>query len=217
MTEVGRNGPLFPSNSVRSIPAISLIIVGCKADIAPPGNRPSVDFHLIAESTIFGGEDEMTPFQEIKTVPPVKAIGLQADVSLWNVDTAFTRLYESAMEGKLRFHQPGFGIRRGEAGLPDPFRSDYEVCFPLDGEPRDAIPGTGIRELPAQKVASFIHRGPYHWISCTYEKVLDWLGENRYEVAGEIREVFFVAPEPHSGGTQDDMLTEIQVPVRKAA
>jgi hypothetical protein len=44
--------------------------------------------------------------------------------------------------------------------------------------------------------------------------VLDWLRENRYEEAGETREVFFVAPEPHSGGTQDDMLTEIQVPIR---
>jgi hypothetical protein len=26
-----------------------------------------------------------------------------------------------------------------------------------------------------------------------------------------------VAPEPHSGGSQDDMLTEIQVPIRSAA
>jgi effector-binding domain-containing protein len=66
-------------------------------------------------------------------------------------------------------------------------------------------------------VASFYHRGPYDWIPCTYEKVLEWLRENRYVVAGEPREVFFVAPEPHAGGTQDDMLTEIQVPVRKAA
>jgi len=47
--------------------------------------------------------------------------------------------------------------------------------------------------------------------------VLDWLRENRYEATGEAREVFFVAPEPHSGGSQDDMLTEIQVPVRSAA
>ena len=49
------------------------------------------------------------------------------------------------------------------------------------------------------------------------EKVLDWFRENRYEVAGAPREVFFVAPEPHGGGTQDDMLTEIQVPIRKAS
>ncbi|MGZ8429598.1 MAG: hypothetical protein ACXW4G_09605, partial [Candidatus Deferrimicrobiaceae bacterium] len=50
-----------------------------------------------------------------------------------------------------------------------------------------------------------------------YEKVLDWLRENRYEVAGNPREVFFVAPDPHSGGTQDDMLTEIQIPIRLRA
>jgi effector-binding domain-containing protein len=46
--------------------------------------------------------------------------------------------------------------------------------------------------------------------------VLDWLRENRYEAAGNTREAFFVAPEPHSGGTQDDMLTEIQIPIRPA-
>ncbi len=159
----------------------------------------------------------MTPFHEIKTIPPMKAIGLRADISLWNIDTALTRLYESAMERRLMFHQPGLGIRREGVVVPDPFHSEYEVLYPLDGEPPEDVPGTEIRELPGHVVASFFHRGPYDWIPCTYEKVLDWLRENRYEVAGEPREIFFVAPEPHAGGTQDDMLTEIQVPVRKAA
>ncbi len=159
----------------------------------------------------------MTPFHEIKNVPPMRAIGLRADISLWNIDTTLTRLYEAAMERRVMFHQPGLGIRREGVVIPDPFHSDYEVLYPLDGELAEAVPGTEVRELPGQEVASFFHRGPYSWIACTYEKVLDWLRENRYEVAGEPREVFLVAPEPHAGGTQDDMLTEIQVPIRKAA
>ncbi|MGE5246843.1 MAG: GyrI-like domain-containing protein, partial [Verrucomicrobiota bacterium] len=101
--------------------------------------------------------------------------------------------------------------------IPDAFHSDYQVHFPLNQDPAEAIAGTEIVEIPEADVATFVHRGPYEWIQCTYEKVLDWFRENPYEVAGEPRELFFVAPEPHSGGSQDDMLTEIQVPVRAAA
>jgi effector-binding domain-containing protein len=121
------------------------------------------------------------------------------------------------MEHKLMFREPALGIRREGLGMPDAFHADYVVLFPLEGEQEANVPGAEIMELPGQEVASFYHRGPYDWIACTYEKVLEWLRENRYVVAGEPREVFFVAPEPHAGGTQDDMLTEIQVPVRKAA
>ena len=156
----------------------------------------------------------MTPFREISKVPAVKVVAWRGDVSLWNIDTAFSRLYDKAMERKLMFRQPAIGIRHGGVRIPDPFHSDYEIMFPLTVDPSGAMPGTDVKELPEQEVASFIHRGPYTWISCTYEKVLDWFRENRYEVAGEPREVFFVAPEPHSGGTQDDMLTEIQIPIR---
>lgn len=162
-------------------------------------------------------EEKMTPFQEIKKVPEVKAVGFRIDASLWNVDTAFSRLYDRAMELKLMFKQPGLGIRRGGVKVPDAFHAEYEVLFPLAGETEGPVPGVEVVTLPGQEVASFVHRGPYDWIPCTYEKVLDWLRENRYEVAGETREVFLVAPEPHAGGTQDDMLTEIQVPIRKAA
>ncbi len=161
----------------------------------------------------------MTPFHEIKQVPGIRAIGMRGDMSLWGVDTAFTRLYEKAMEGRLMFRQPALGIRRGGGGVrvPDAFHSDYEVFFPLNADPEEQIPGTEVVEIPGARVASFFHRGPYEWIQCTYEKVLEWLRENSYEAAGETRELFLVAPEPHAGGSQDDMLTEIQVPIREAA
>lgn len=156
----------------------------------------------------------MTPFHEIKRVEPRRAIGWRARLSLWDIDTAFSRLYDRALESKLMFVQPAVGIRHGALSVPEPFDSDYEVLFPLMEAPAVPVPWAEIRELPGGLVASFFHRGPYDWIPCTYEKVLDWFRENRYEVAGDPVEVFFVAPDPHSGGTQDDMLTEIQVPVR---
>lgn len=162
-------------------------------------------------------EEAMNPFQEMKKIPPMKAVGWRGEVTLWNVDTMFSRLYDQALENKLMFRQPAVGLRHDGMEIPEMFRSDYEILFPLAEGPEGPAPGMEIRDLPEEEVASFIHRGPYEWIQCTYEKVLDWLRENRYEVAGVPREIFFVAPEPHSGGTQDDMLTEIQVPVQKAA
>lgn len=159
----------------------------------------------------------MTPFHEIKRVPAIKAIGLKADLSVWSVDTALTALYEKALEHKLMFMEPAVGIRRGKPGVPDPFHSEYEVMFPLTRDPDGPVPGTEVVSLPESEVATFVHRGPYESIPCTYEQVVDWLRLNGFEAAGEVREVFFVAPDPHSGGTQDDMLTEIQVPIRAAA
>jgi len=159
----------------------------------------------------------MTPFQMIKTVPAVQAIGMRGDMSLWDVDTAFGRLYDKALEGRLMFREPAIGVRHGKFRIPDAFRSEYHVLFPLNENSGREIAGAEVVNLPGAEVASFVHRGPYEWIQCTYEMVLDWLRENRYEATGEAREVFFVAPEPHSGGTQDDMLTEIQVPIRPAA
>ncbi len=58
----------------------------------------------------------MTPFHEIKTVPPVKAIGMRGDLSLWGIDTAFGRLYDKAMEGRLMFRQPALGVDEEAAG-----------------------------------------------------------------------------------------------------
>ena len=159
----------------------------------------------------------MNPFQELKKVPPMKGVAWRGEVSLWNIDTAVSRLYDRAVESRLMVRQPAVGLRHDGVGVPGMFRSDYEILFPLPETAGETPHGVEVRELPEEEVASFIHRGPYEWIPCTYEKVLDWLRENRYEVAGVPREVFFVAPEPHSGGTQDDMITEIQVPVQKAA
>jgi len=94
----------------------------------------------------------MTPFHEIKIVPPVQAIGMRGDMSLWDVDTAFGRLYDKAMEGRLMFRQPALGVRHGEVRIPDAFRSEYHVLFPLNQDPGVEIPGAEIVDLRARRV-----------------------------------------------------------------
>ena len=73
----------------------------------------------------------MNPFQEIKKVPPMRGVAWRGEVSLWNVDTAFSRLYDRAVESKLMFRQPAVGLRHDGVGIPERFRSDYEILFPV--------------------------------------------------------------------------------------
>ncbi len=55
---------------------------------------------------------------------------MEGDVSMWGIDTAFSRLYDKALERKLLFRQPAVGIRHG--GLLSPIRSmpTTRSCFP---------------------------------------------------------------------------------------
>ena len=118
------------------------------------------------------------------------------------------------MRRKILFREPALGIRKGELRVPDAFHSDYIGPVPAGGGSAGAAAGIGDRrDLRRSRVASFFHRGDYEGIQRTYEKVLDWLRENPYEAAGDVRELFLVAPEPHGAGSQDDNLTEIQVPI----
>lgn len=158
-------------------------------------------------------EGAMNPFQAMIRVPPVRAIGTRGDISLWNINTIFARLYEGTLRRKILFREPALGIRKGALRVPDAFHSDYIALFPLGEDPRELPTGSEIFEVPAVRVASFVHRGDYEGIQRTYEKVIDWLRENAYEAAGDVRELFLVAPEPHGAGSQDENLTEIQVPI----
>jgi effector-binding domain-containing protein len=102
----------------------------------------------------------MTPFHEIKKVPAMKVAVWRGDVSMWGIDTAFSRLYDRAMEQKLLFRQPALGIRHGGVRIPEPFHADYEIMFPLTADPGRAVPGIDVKDLPGQEVASFVHREP---------------------------------------------------------
>ncbi len=183
-------------------------------DVTESSNREPEAQDAMRELT----EDAMTPLRGSRKFAAMRAIGWRADASPWGVDTAFSRPCGVVPKRMAPIDEPARGMRPGTFPLPDPFRSDHEILIPLIEGFADAGEAAGACERPGgADVAVFVHRGPYARISGTYEKVLDWLRENRYEVAGAPREFFVVAPDPHAGGTGDDMLTEIEVPIRKAS
>ncbi len=70
------------------------------------------------------------------------------------------------------------------------------------------------RHLPEVKAACIFHKGSYSKFPETYEIVLRFVEENGYEIAGAIRENYIDGV--WNKDSEEEWLTEIQVPVRLA-
>jgi effector-binding domain-containing protein len=83
-------------------------------------------------------------------------------------------------------------------------------------EPVTATGDVRVYELPAATVASAIHAGSYQRLQEAYDALLRWVGDNGYQVAGPIRELYLQNSQPVR---QDDesYITEIQVPITRSA
>jgi effector-binding domain-containing protein len=76
--------------------------------------------------------------------------------------------------------------------------------------------GVTVHELPEVTAACAVHNGAYRRLGEAYDSLLKWVAENEYQVVGPVRELYLHMSKPVR---QDDesYVTEIQVPVRKAA
>lgn len=69
------------------------------------------------------------------------------------------------------------------------------------------------REFPEIMAACIYHKGPYEDFPGTYERILQYIEENQYEICGSIREVYIDGI--WNKETKEEWLSEIQIPVRK--
>ena len=65
-------------------------------------------------------------------------------------------------------------------------------------------------ELHGGKMLKIIHKGPYEDCGATYDKIFQWLKENRKELMGPTREVYINDPREIS---PEEILTEIYAPI----
>jgi DNA-binding transcriptional MerR regulator/predicted transcriptional regulator YdeE len=89
---------------------------------------------------------------------------------------------------------------------------DIEICQAVTTRGKDAD-GVVFKEMPAVTVASVYHRGPYEKLGAAYAALSAWIGANGYAPAGEPRESYIDGI--WNKESQDDWLTEVQLPVRK--
>ena len=87
--------------------------------------------------------------------------------------------------------------------------ADLEVAFPVGGSV-EATAEFKYYQLPGGKMAKTTHKGPYEDCGPTYERLFAWLGENRKNVAGPIREVYLNDPR---AVPQEEILTDIYAPL----
>jgi len=90
---------------------------------------------------------------------------------------------------------------------------DIEICQAVTSKGTDAD-GVVFKEMPATTVASVLHKGSYQKLGAAYAAVAAWIGANGYAPAAEPRESYIDGI--WNKESEEDWLTEIQIPVRKA-
>lgn len=89
--------------------------------------------------------------------------------------------------------------------------ADFEACMPIKkGSPADGI---DVRELPAIRCVSLLHKGPWHELGRSYATILQYVQERGYEIEVPTREVYIKGPGMIFKGNPKRYLTEIQLPI----
>jgi DNA-binding transcriptional MerR regulator/effector-binding domain-containing protein len=89
--------------------------------------------------------------------------------------------------------------------------ANFEPCVPL--RKAVAADGVSVRELPASRVVTLIHRGPYEELRNSYARILKYTKERGYEIKAPTREVYVKGPGMIFRGNPKKYLTEIQLPI----
>ena len=86
-----------------------------------------------------------------------------------------------------------------------------EICESVTAE-REATDLIQCKEIEEVNAACIFHKGSYDRLQDSYEMVLRYIEENGYEICGSIRESYIDGV--WNKETEEEWLTEIQVPVR---
>jgi len=92
--------------------------------------------------------------------------------------------------------------------------ADFEACVPV--RQRKEVEGIAVRELPAGRCVSLLHKGPYEELSASYAKVLKYVKDHGYNIIMPTREVYLKGPGMIFKGNPRKYLTEIQFPIQSA-
>ncbi len=86
-----------------------------------------------------------------------------------------------------------------------------EICEAVTSFKKGAE-GLKFKTLPAVQVASAYHKGSYSNFHETYEEIIRYIEENGHEITGPIRESYIDGI--WNKDSEDDWLTEIQIPIK---
>jgi effector-binding domain-containing protein len=89
--------------------------------------------------------------------------------------------------------------------------ANFEPCMPL----KKAVEADGIvvRELPAARCVTLVHRGPYEELRNSYARLMKYVKQRGYKISLPTREVYLKGPGMIFRGNPKKYLTEIQLPI----
>ncbi len=152
----------------------------------------------------------------LKRVEPQLVAALRDTIPNWEqVTPTFNRLFDEAW-GYVCQHNgksAGYAFDRWlDAEMRDT-DMNVEVDIPLES-PIPESDRVKMVELPGiDSMASVIHHGSFAGLSEAYNALMQWIEANGYRIAGSNRELYI---QYDRNGSQDDYVTEIQFPVKKA-
>ena len=130
------------------------------------------------------------------------------------------------MQGKYSdcgkgFSQIGKNLGRYLCGKPlclyydDEYRpndASFEACIPI--RRNKEVEGISVRQLPAGRCVSLLHKGPYGQLGRSYAKILEYVKAKEYEIVMPTREVYLKGPGIILKGNPKNYLTEIQMMIK---
>jgi effector-binding domain-containing protein len=138
------------------------------------------------------------PYQcELEQQAAQPALTMRLRTAVQDLPRVFGETYGAIMQylGELGEHPAGmpFAAYYNYANM-DMQDLDVEIGFPVA---RKIAGKDGIRasELPAGKVASVMHIGPYDQVGPAYEALTQWVKEQGYESTGVAYEFYYSPPE----------------------
>lgn len=143
---------------------------------------------------------------EEKSLGPMLVAGIRMKGKYSDCGAGFARLGKAVgryLCGKALCLYYDGEFREGDA--------DFEPCFPI--RKNVAVNGVSIRELPAVRCLTLVHRGPYDQLGRSYGKILKQANERGVKFTLPTREVYLKGPGMIFKGNPKNYLTEIQLPL----
>jgi len=122
------------------------------------------------------------------------------------------QISRSLKEKNVKIVDAAMGLLHEGPKSIDLQKAQYEVCLPISGK----IKGAGdlkAKELEKGAFVSITHSGPIEKLPETYTIIFQWIEQNGYRIDTPTREIYHKGI-AEAGGTPQDVLIEIQCPVK---
>ncbi|WOF16165.1 MerR family transcriptional regulator [Methanoplanus sp. FWC-SCC4] len=151
---------------------------------------------------------------KIKEVPANRVISINGE-GIYNeiVSELIGKLCEEIsiqekQNSQMKVSGPVMVIYTGDC---DDMKGTMEAAIPVTGTFKIKNSSIRFKNLPAAKVLSVIHKGPYMNLGMAHKKIFDYCQENNLELSGLGRELYLNNPHETS---EEDLMTEIQYSIQ---